>query len=294
MNSPYFSIIVPTYNRAGFIYKTIQSVLVQKFENYEVIVVDDGSTDNTSEIIQTIRDSRVQYYKKRNEERAAARNYGIAKARGEYVNFLDSDDLVLPHHLLTAFNFIQKNKPEVFHLGYKFKDDDTGKERWPKKIVDINDQILRGNLLSCNGVFIRREIALQNRFNQTRVLSSLEDWELWIRLAARFKFMHNPEVTSLVVNHDARSVLSGDTEKIKSKVETFAKIVESDSENQRAFGSHLRQTYASVFTYAALHLAMAHASRKEVFQYLWRGIKLNPAEIFKKRFLVIVKLAMGL
>lgn len=294
MSSPFFSIVIPTYNRADFIYKTIQSVLAQEFENFEVIIVDDGGTDNTYEIVQTITDSRVQYHKKKNEERAAARNYGVLKSKGEYVGFLDSDDLLLPHHLVTAFNFIQLCKPEVFHLGYKFVDANTREERLPEKIVNINDQILKGNILSCNGVFLRRETALQNRFNETRALSSLEDWELWIRLAARFSFKHNQEVTSLVVNHDARSVMSADTEKIKSKVQMFEKIVKSDAENQRVFGTRLRQTYASVSTYAALHLAMAGAARKEIFLYLWRGVKFNVGEIFKKRFLVIMKFMLGL
>lgn len=158
MNSPFFSVIVPTYNRAGFILKTIQSVLAQQFENFEVLIVDDGSTDNTQEIIQAIQDSRVHYFKKANAERAAARNFGSAKSKGAYVTFLDSDDLLLPNNLSTAYNFIQTHKPEVFHLGYKLVDAHTGKERLPERVHNINNQILKGNLLSCNGVFIRKEM----------------------------------------------------------------------------------------------------------------------------------------
>jgi|JI10StandDraft_1071094.scaffolds.fasta_scaffold00158_27 glycosyltransferase involved in cell wall biosynthesis len=294
MSSPFFSVVVPTYNRAGFIHKTIQSVLAQQFENFEVLIVDDGSTDNTQEIVQAIRDNRVHYFKKENAERAAARNFGISKSKGIYITFLDSDDLFLPNNLSSAYNFIQAHKPEVFHLGYMLVDAHTGKERLPERAHNINEQILKGNLLSCIGVFIRKEMALQNLFNETRSLSELEDWELWIRLAARFRFMHSAEVTSLVVNHDSRSVMSVDIEKIKTKVQVFETLVKSDPVNQRVFGSRLKQTYASISTYAALHLAIAKAPRKEIFNYLWRGIRLNPAEVFKKRFLVIVKFAIGL
>ena len=294
MSNPFFSVIVPTYNRAGFIHKTIQSVLAQQFDSFEVIVVDDGSTDNTQEIVQAITDTRVYYFKKENAERAAARNFGIANSRGVYITFLDSDDLLLTNHLATANNFIQANKPEVFHLGYKLVEAGSGKERLPEKVRNINEQILRGNLLSCNGVFIRKETAQKNLFNETRSLSALEDWELWIRLAARFPFRHSAEVTSLVINHESRSVMSSDIEKIRTKVQIFEELVKSDPVNRKVFGSRLNQTYASIATYAALHLAIAGAPRKEIFNYWWRGLRLNPAELFKKRFLVIMKLVIGL
>lgn len=294
MSSPFFSVIIPTYNRAGFINKTIQSVLAQQFEDFEIIIVDDGSTDNTYEVIQTIQDYRVFYFNKQNAERAAARNFGIAKSKGKYVSFLDSDDLLLPHHLLAAHDFIQLHKPEVFHLGYKLIDAITGKTWLPEKVVDINSQILNGNILSCNAVFIKKEISLQNLFDETRSLSSLEDWELWIRLAARFPFRHSPQITSIVVNHDSRSVMSIDAEKIKTKARVFEELVKSDVINQKTFGSSLNQAFASISTYAALHLAIARAPKREILHYLWRGIKINPKEIFKKRFLVIVKFVTGL
>lgn len=294
MSNPFFTIVIPTYNRAGFILKTIQSVLAQQFEDFEVLVVDDGSTDNTANVVKLVEDKRVFFFKKENGERAAARNFGIKNSKGKFISFLDSDDLLLTNHLATAFDFIQTHNPRVFHLGYLVKDPVSGKEKYPQQVVDINKQILSGNLLSCNGVFIESKIAHQNLFNETRPLSSLEDWELWIRLAARFTFMHSNQVTSLVINHDSRSVFSADIEKIKIKAKIFEGIVKADAENQRVFGARLRFVFASISTYVALHLAMACAPKKEILQYLWRGISLNPNEIFKKRFLVIVKFIVGL
>ena len=91
---PLFSVIIPTFNRADFIGKTVESVLRQTFTDFEIIVIDDGSTDNTAEIIAPIIDERLTYHFKQHEERAAARNAGTKLARGEYVTFLDSDDLL--------------------------------------------------------------------------------------------------------------------------------------------------------------------------------------------------------
>src|SRR5690606_12236032 len=93
-----FSIIVPTYNRVSFIRKTIVSVLHQSYQNFEIVIIDDGSTDNTEKVILSLQDLRIKYYKKENEERAVARNCGIEKATGDYVTFLDSDDILYPNH----------------------------------------------------------------------------------------------------------------------------------------------------------------------------------------------------
>ena len=98
-NKILFSIIIPTYNRASLIKETINSVLLQDYPNFEIIIVDDGSTDDTENIVKSIEDSRINYHKKTNAERGAARNFGIKLAKGEYITFLDSDDILYVNHL---------------------------------------------------------------------------------------------------------------------------------------------------------------------------------------------------
>lgn len=95
MNFPLVSIIIPLYNKESSIRSTIDSVLNQKFSNFEIVVVDDGSTDNSSTIVKNINDNRIHYYYKDNEGVSVARNYGVQKAFGEWVMFLDADDVLL-------------------------------------------------------------------------------------------------------------------------------------------------------------------------------------------------------
>ncbi len=287
--NPYFSITIPTYNRAVFIRKTIESLLAQTFQSFEIIVVDDGSTDNTEDVVKSIPSDKIRYYKKENAERAAARNFGVKRANGQYISFLDSDDIVYSNHLEVANTFLLTNKNvDIFHLGYDIKDVHGRLLREVRNIKSINSQILSGNILSCNGIFARKDCILKNEFNEDRKLSSLEDWELWIRMSARYNFLNDNTITSSVIQHNDRSVMATDTNKIKEKVHRFVQFVLDDNTNRAHFGSKLKKVVASAWTYAALHLIMANEDRKEVLHYLLKGIRVNPREIFRKRFLVIL------
>lgn len=293
-NNPFFSVVIPTYNRAEFIRKTIESVLIQSLRDFEIIVVDDGSTDNTEAVVKSVASNKIRYYKKENSERAATRNFGAKVSTGIYVNFLDSDDVIYPHHLQSAKKFSEANvNAAIFHLGYDIKDEHGKLLRSVANIQFINQQILSGNILSCNGVFIRKECIMQNQFNEDRSLSSLEDWELWIRMSARYLFLNDNTITSTVIQHDERSVMSVDTTKIKLKIDRFIHYVLLDEMNKKYYGSKLNKTVASAWTYAALHLAIANGNKKDVLYYLLKGINRYPGEVFKKRFLGIFKKLIG-
>jgi len=116
--NPLVSIIIPTYNRAPIIGETLDSILVQTYGNWECIVVDDGSTDNTSEILQSYidKDSRFHYYhrpKRKLKGPSSCRNYGFNKSRGEFVNFLDSDDFYFPNTLEKIINIFGSNDDAI-------------------------------------------------------------------------------------------------------------------------------------------------------------------------------------
>ena len=113
---PYFTVITPTYNRAKYILTAIESVLAQTFQEFELIIVDDGSEDETASLVATFSsaDPRVRYIKQENKGRSVARNVGIEAAHGEYVSFLDSDDYWQPTHLQNIFDFLQSLKQPAF------------------------------------------------------------------------------------------------------------------------------------------------------------------------------------
>jgi glycosyltransferase involved in cell wall biosynthesis len=97
--APIFSVVIPTYNRGHLLIRAIQSVLRQTFHDFELIIVDDGSTDETKKIVETFRDPRIRYFYQNNKDRSAARNAGAVLALGKYLTFLDSDDEVTPEWL---------------------------------------------------------------------------------------------------------------------------------------------------------------------------------------------------
>lgn len=117
-DNPFFSIIIPTYNRADKLDVPIKSIMNQYFKNWELIIIDDGSTDDTITLIQAYSSSKIHYFYQQHQGRSAARNLGITKARGTYICFQDSDDEYLPNHLQTLYEAILQNDTyKVFRTG---------------------------------------------------------------------------------------------------------------------------------------------------------------------------------
>lgn len=285
--NPVFSIIIPTYNRGHLIRKAISSILSQSYNQFELIVVDDGSTDNTEEVINSLADAKIKYIKTKNAERGAARNTGIKLACGQYITFLDSDDFLYNYHLSTSYNFIvEHNDPSAFHLGYEIINKKGKVLRKVNRLRNINSDLIKGNPLSCMGVFIKREVMIANLFNEDRELSGMEDWELWLRISSRFNFLACNRITSALVQHGDRSVLERDKEKLIKKHEKFCKSVIQIAIDPESIQSVL----ASSFTYTALHLAIIKATIPEIMGFLIAGVRKDFKEIFRRRTLVIFKL----
>lgn len=292
MSETFFSVIIPTYNRARLIKATIQSLIEQDYSNYELIIVDDGSTDNTEEIVKPLLSSKVFYFKKNNAERAAARNFGAAKAKGEYVNFFDSDDIALPNHLKTANQLVQdKKQPEWFHLAFAWAETDlTIKNKINNfKGETLNDIICNGNPLSCNGTFIRKDIIIENTFNENRTLSGSEDYELWLRLAARFPLYYSNEITSLIIDHDARSVRAMNPQKIIDRLAVFINYVNADEQIIKIFSSKLNTVQMFTYLYIAVHLAVHPKYKLVSIKYLIKAMFTDIGVLKTKAFYATLK-----
>ena len=293
MSEILFSIVVPTYNRAHLITTTIDSLIKQNYANFEIIIVDDGSTDNTAEVIAPfLSDDRVTYHKKNNAERAAARNFGAGKAKGDYVNFFDSDDIALPNHLKIANQLVQeKNNPEWFHLAYAWAEIDHSIRNNINnfKGETLNSIICDGNPLSCNGVFIRKDIILEYPFNEKRELSASEDYDLWLRLAARFPLYYSNEVTSLIIDHDARSVRAMNPQKIIDRLNIFTNSVKSDEQIQKVFANKLNTIQMFADLYIAVHLAPQPKYKLDSIKYLFKTIFTDISVLKTKAFYATIK-----
>lgn len=274
------------------IVKTITSVLQQTFNDFEIIVVDDGSTDNTEEVVGAIKDSRLQYIKKQNGERAAARNFGAAMASGQFVNFFDSDDIALPNHLQEAHNLLSKHPDAVwFHLGYAFADPNDQVFRTINSFQGdtLNQFVCDGNPLSCNGVFIRKDIITQYKFNEDRSLSASEDYELWCRLAARFPLYYSNTITSWVVDHDLRSVRTINGEVLIKRLNLLVQYLKKDEQVMTYFGKDFSKIEMDSNSYIALHLADVPKYKLKSLLYALKALNNHISFLRKKRFYAIVK-----
>ncbi len=286
-----FSIIIPTYNRAELLKLTLESLLEQETAAlYEILVIDDGGTDHTAQVIQDLNADIIKYHWISNRERGAARNFGVSVAKGNYINFFDSDDIAYSNHLSLAYGLIQNNPSlDLFALSYDIKAPDN--KLITKRILgpQVRDFILSGNDLSCNGVFIKRELSVANPFSEQRALSASEDYELWLRLAARYDFPCFPSISHAVIHHDQRSTLLIDAEKLIKRKQIMINEARSDIKVQEKFSKGLRTLEGSTYAYIALHLALTGKHKPDVLKYFFMSLNKAPGTLFSRRGLAIIK-----
>lgn len=288
-----FSIIIPTYNRAHLLKNTIRTVVDQSYDHFELIVVDDGSTDHTEEVMKEIiteHGHNISYIKQVNGERAAARNTGLKQAKGAYVLFFDSDDTLYTNHLEIVKKYIEENnQPEFLHVRYDVKNSNGDVIReGPVYHSFPNKELIFGNFLSCNGVFIRRDIALANLFNEDRALSAMEDWELWLRLACKYNLHYINTITSSIIDHDERSVVMTNKDALINRAEAIIKYVTANKDVVSYYKKDISKFISSCYSYVSLHLSLTGSYKKDAFKYLVRSFEF-PGSLFKKRFYAIVK-----
>ena len=291
MNSPIlFSVVVPTYNRAYLISKTIDSILAQTYTNYEVFIVDDGSTDNTEEVVRPYLSDKVFYFRKENAERGAARNFGTLKAKGDYINWFDSDDVMLPHHLQHAADNIQKwNAPEIFMHGYQYQDIDGNVLFYSNFPADMNQSLYMGNQIALDDVFVRRDIALADLFSEDRDISASEDFELWLRLGAKYKIHVSDEVTIGFLYHEQRSIIAmKDRDQLINRYTKFIAITTSNPDIVRLLGKNIGVFVMKNY----LLLAVDLTNNKHLdagLKYFKLALGSSPKIIFEKGFYAFLK-----
>ncbi|MFH0984190.1 MAG: glycosyltransferase family A protein [Candidatus Omnitrophota bacterium] len=188
---PKVTVIIPVFNGAAFVGRAIHSILEQTFQDFEIIVINDGSTDNTEEVVRDIADKRIRYFVQPNQGPNAARNNGIRQARGEQLAFLDADDWWLPVKLQAQLECL-KERPEAGLVYcsalWIFL---AGKVILQEALVegDVIQPLLFKNLVtgSASSVMIPKRV-----FDKVGLFDEgferMEDWEMWLRIGASFPF----------------------------------------------------------------------------------------------------------
>lgn len=197
--APLVSVIIPTFNAAKFVADAVRSVLNQTYYNIEIHVVDDGSTDNTREVINAFAsDARVQYHFKENGGVSSARNFGIRAARGQFIGLCDADDLWMPKKLELQISCFE-GRPTLgvvycrpFHVDV---DNQPIETRQIKRYSGlIAEQLVLGNFVTGSTSLIRKS-CFTDVGDYDVSLRTCEDYDLWLRISAKYEFLYLDEVT---------------------------------------------------------------------------------------------------
>lgn len=240
--TPLVSIIIPAYNYANFISETLQSIQQQTYINWEAIVVDDGSTDETQRVVNTFvaSDKRIKYIYQTNKGLPAARNTGIKASEGIYIQFLDADDLLSEMKLEVQVKYMQENPNSdiSYTNAHYFKNPDKNifytdinlnKNAWMPKLNGsgkiILEKLIEFNIMPVNSALIKRDL-----FNtvgyQNEELKSHEDWEYWLRCAlagATFNFVKVENAYALIRVHYT-SMSQKNANMLKSRIQLRSKL----------------------------------------------------------------------
>ncbi|MDQ3652573.1 MAG: glycosyltransferase family 2 protein [Acidobacteriota bacterium] len=221
---PLVSVIVPTYNYGQFISQTLENLQAQTYQNWECVVVDDDSIDDTRQVVADYArdDPRIKYLHQINQRQAAARNHGLQHATGKYVQFLDADDLIEPYKLERQVMYLeQHSEVDIVYSSVRYFSSENIHERlfsmgkdnspWMPEASGVGRDVLlplvRSNIMVINSPLIRRN-AVDDVGLFDRRLPPAEDWDFWLRCAlagAHFQFVEIQDTLALVRMHSTSS-----------------------------------------------------------------------------------------
>jgi len=262
---PEVSVIIPTYNYVKYIEKAIDSVLAQTCKDFEIIVVDDGSTDNTREIIENQYKDKVKYFYQENKGAPVARNFGLRKAEGVFVVFLDADDWLMPEALLSRLEYLKKHSNCGWVYGACYYYDEYGREvterfhLYPfayrnRREGNILGHMLLGELIHTPTVMINRDLLLDvGGFDIT--LPCLQDYELWLRVAVRSPVGFLDECNVVVVTH-AGSISRSRTDGYRTRLKIMRQAEIMYPEVVRKLGYKWQRKFAKVIAERGRHMTI--------------------------------------
>lgn len=271
--SPEISVVIPTYKRSGLVLRAIHSVLKQTYQNFEIIVVDDCSPDNTRDAVLTIQDSRIRYLRhETNKGLPAGRNTGIDVARGRYVAFLDDDDEWRPEKLEREYEAIQNH--DAVLCGALVNN--TREKLHNRPVVTVDD-LRKGNEFDPSSLLAKTSVLKELRFDEN--LRQGEDWDAFIRIAQKYSIGYVPEPL-LLYNDGAHERMTNQAKNLSlSDLEKRMAVLHK---HRNFFGPywfryHVADTYLAYIASrndkrAAIRYAIARCGSVPVVHVLWNKV----------------------
>ncbi len=283
-----FSVIIPTYNRAHLIIETLESVFAQTYPHYEIIVIDNCSTDNTTEVLRSYIDTgRIRYIRnEKNYERSYSRNAGMEAARNDFATLLDSDDFMYADGLADAASF-HKNNPslKVFHNKFEMVND-RREVVYRVPFAPLRNQykaLCSGNFLSAIGAYMHRDVYKEFRFSLDPQMIGSEDYLFWFQVLARYKVGRINKVNSGVREHPQRSVHVDAYSNLDYQCGQIIRTIREDKVLNEKFGKYTGRLMASF----RLQDIISHAatySRSKRLSLLRSALKSDFSILFTRRF----------
>jgi glycosyltransferase involved in cell wall biosynthesis len=279
---PRVSVVMPVYNAMPFLGKAVESILNQSYRDFELIIIDDGSTDGSLKYLMAINDQRVKLiFNKTNQGIVEARNKGISSSRGEYICMLDADDVAIGNRLEKQVRYLDRNKNIHLVAGRMvlINDNDIETGFWPEDVANISEEAIKKTLpvINCIGqstVMVRREVISKFGYNKKHWHS--EDWGLWLTLLSEgFRLAKLDEVLVRYRVHSKSATVIENKKGLTKKILRF----KYSYLNERIFSGKLKQTDYRV----------AVSFFRELVKFILPEFLLVPFKIIRRRPLSIIK-----
>ncbi len=285
------SVIIPVFNGEKTIKETIDSILNQTFKSIELIIIDDGSTDSTVEIIENISDSRIKLFYYPNGGLSTSRNRGISLAQGEYISFIDADDLWTPDKLESQWQALQENpQADVAYSWTDYIDESSNFLKSGRRIKangDAFSKLLLFNFLENGSNPLIRQKALEKVGVFDESLTAAEDKDMWLRLAANYEFVcvEKPQILYRISTNSMSSNL-------KRQETASLKVIERAFIYPKAEKlQHLKkQSLSYLYQYLTFKAVEAPAQKGQTLTavyFLWNYIKNNPIVLIKNKMVIL-------
>lgn len=286
---PTVSVIIPAYNSARFLPEAIESVLAQTYKDYEIIVVDDGSTDNTKEVLAPYFD-RIKYIYQQNQGAGSARNTGIKHSQGKYITFLDADDVWLPEKLHIQVDYLDNNRgiAMVYSRSFSMSEDGRSiikKGRWSRKPPsgDVFNILFFHNFIPTSTVVVRKEVFNTIGLFDESLINS-QDHDLWLRIARELN------VAGISKPLSKYRHTSGSLRKNKCAMKFSRRVIEKHYKLSEELGRPIATTlYKKALARFFFHVGKQHliwGDKEKALENFFQSLKYRPFNLRSIRYVL--------